>query len=98
MTLIAIFIALVFLYSLVSGRLERTVVTAPMAFTTAGMAVFLFLRGVPSWEGDREFFRHLAEMGLVLLLFTESGDGAVHGLVRSASCRSGSTAKRASSR
>ena len=34
MTLLAIFIALVFLHSLVSDRLERTVVTAPIVFRT----------------------------------------------------------------
>jgi hypothetical protein len=43
MTLLAIFIALVFLHSLVYGRLERTVVTAPILFTTAGLLVLLLL-------------------------------------------------------
>jgi len=43
MTLLAIFIALVFLHSLVSGRLERTVVTAPILFTTAGLLILLLL-------------------------------------------------------
>ena len=42
MDLVAIFLALVFLYSLISGRLERTVVTAPMLFTAAGMLTLLF--------------------------------------------------------
>jgi len=41
MVLIAIFVALVFLYSLISRRLERTVVTAPMLFTAAGAAMSL---------------------------------------------------------
>ena len=43
MSLLAIFVALVFLHSLVSRRLERTVLTAPIVFTTAGMLVPLFL-------------------------------------------------------
>jgi NhaP-type Na+/H+ or K+/H+ antiporter len=72
MILITTFTALLFLYSLVSARLERTVVTAPMLFTAVGMLVFLLLRQVPSWEGDRQFFLRLAEVGLVLLLFTDS--------------------------
>ncbi len=72
MTLITAFAALLLLYSSLSARLERTVVTAPMCFTAAGMVLFLFLRHVPSWEGDREFFLRLAEVGLVLLLFTDS--------------------------
>ena len=72
MTLVVIFTALLFLYTLVSGRLERTVLTAPMVFTAAGMGVFLVLSGVPAWEGDRAFFLHVAEAGLVLLLFTDA--------------------------
>lgn len=72
MILVAVFIALLFFYSLVSARLERTVVTAAMVFTAAGMGVFLMLSAVPAWEGDREFFLHVAEAGLVLLLFTDA--------------------------
>ena len=34
MTLLAIFVGLVFLHSLVSARLERTVVTAPIVFNS----------------------------------------------------------------
>jgi NhaP-type Na+/H+ or K+/H+ antiporter len=72
MILAAIFSALLFLYSLVSARLERTVLTAPMVFTAAGMGVFLALSEVPAWEGGRAFFLHVAEAGLVLLLFTDA--------------------------
>ena len=36
MILIAVFVSLVFLYSLVSQRLERTVLTAPIVFTATG--------------------------------------------------------------
>src|SRR5215472_16381240 len=72
MTLVALFIALIFFYSLVSARLDGTVVTAPMVFTTAGMGTFLLLSNVPAWEGGREFFLRVAEVGLVLLLFTDA--------------------------
>ena len=34
--LLALFIVLLFVFSLVSGRLEKTVVTAPIVFTLAG--------------------------------------------------------------
>ena len=37
MNLITVFIALLFFYGLFSRILERTVVTAPIVFTTAGM-------------------------------------------------------------
>ncbi len=70
--LIAVFVALLFFYSLVSSRLDRTVMTAPMVFTAAGMAVYAGLGHVPSWEGDREFFLLITELGLVLLLFTDA--------------------------
>jgi NhaP-type Na+/H+ or K+/H+ antiporter len=69
MTLIAVFVSLVFLYSLVSRRLERTALTAPIVFTAAGMLIFLVL-GLPEWE--RELFLRLAEIGLVLVLFTDA--------------------------
>jgi NhaP-type Na+/H+ or K+/H+ antiporter len=72
MTLIAIFIVLVFLHSLVSRRLERTVVTAPILFTAAGMLALFFLKEFPDHESGRKVFLHLAEVGLVLLLFTDA--------------------------
>ncbi len=37
---------LVFVHGLFSGRLERTVVTAPVLFTGAGILVFAFLPGL----------------------------------------------------
>jgi len=72
MTLIAIFIALVFLHSLVSGRLERTIVTPPIIFTAAGMLTLLFLAQQADRPGGQELFLHVAESGLVLLLFTDA--------------------------
>src|ERR1035438_2370814 len=72
MTLLAIFIALVFLHSLVSGRLERTVVTTPILFTTAGLLVLLLLPELRERMVNPEVFRRIAEVGLVLLLFTDA--------------------------
>jgi sodium/hydrogen antiporter len=72
MNLIAMFIVLVFLYSLISGRLERTVVTAPMLFTAAGMLMLLFLPELWERKGSLEVFLRVAEVGLVLLLFTDA--------------------------
>lgn len=43
MSLVTVFVALIFVHSLVSARLERTVVTAPMVFAGAGIVVLLFL-------------------------------------------------------
>ncbi len=72
LNLIAIFIGLVFLYSLVSGRLERTIITPPILFTTAGMLVFLILLEAPGREGNVGWLLRVAEGGLVLLLFTDA--------------------------
>jgi NhaP-type Na+/H+ or K+/H+ antiporter len=72
MPLIVMFITLVFLYSLISGRLERTVVTAPMLFTAAGMLVLLCLPELRQRSGSLEGFLRMAELGLVLLLFTDA--------------------------
>jgi NhaP-type Na+/H+ or K+/H+ antiporter len=67
-----VFLALVFIYSLLSRRLERTVITAPIVFTAAGLLMFL----MPSWlsavDLDRKAFLLIAEIGLVLTLFTDA--------------------------
>ena len=68
---IGIFVSLVFLYSLVSARLERTVVTAPILFTAAGM-LLLPSCAAPAPGADAEGLRLVAEVGLVLLLFTDA--------------------------
>jgi len=71
-TLLAIFIALIFFYSLVSARIERTVFTAPILFTVAGMLVYLVTEELHFRQGNQGAFLWLAEVGLVLLLFTDA--------------------------
>ncbi|MDP3851361.1 MAG: cation:proton antiporter [Luteolibacter sp.] len=69
--LLAVFIGLLFAYSLVSARLEKTVVTAPIIFTLAGIAVFFRIQPAAG-RMDTGAFLSLAEIGLVLLLFTDA--------------------------
>lgn len=69
--LLILFIALLFAYSLVSGRLEKTVITAPILFTLAGVLVFPSM-GETSGSMNAGAFLKLAEIGLVLLLFTDA--------------------------
>ncbi len=69
---LAIFVLLLFLYSLVSGRLERTVITAPIVFTVAGMLMFPRLQGILKPGENSAIFLAIAEVGLVMLLFTEA--------------------------
>ncbi|MCX5900552.1 MAG: cation:proton antiporter [Proteobacteria bacterium] len=70
--LIAIFFALIFLYSLFSGRLERTVITAPILFTAAGMLVLFIVPELGGRDYNFKLLLLVAEIGLVLLLFTDA--------------------------
>jgi len=71
-SLVAIFVALVFFHSLVSARLERTVVTAPIVFTAAGMLAFAARPELWDRQIGHGAFLRVAEIGLVLLLFTDA--------------------------
>jgi len=71
-TLIVIFIALILLYSMVSRRLERTNLTAPIVFTGAGMLALFVLPSLREQQGNLEVFMKVAEVGLVLLLFNDA--------------------------
>jgi sodium/hydrogen antiporter len=70
--LIVIFIAFILLFSLVSRRIDRTILTAPIVFTGAGMLVLLVLPSLREQQGNTEVFMKIAEVGLVLLLFTDA--------------------------
>src|SRR5215467_14558851 len=72
MAMLAAFVLLVFLYSLLSRRLERTVITAPIVFTVVGMLASLLLPGVSEPELEQEERLLLAEVALVMLLFTDA--------------------------
>ena len=77
MTLIFSFVALLFAYALFSGRLERSVLTAPILFTAAGVALSEFASGLlhqPAGMQElvRAAFLRAAEVGLVMLLFTDA--------------------------
>jgi NhaP-type Na+/H+ or K+/H+ antiporter len=70
--IIALFILLVLLFSLVSRRLEGTVITAPILFTGAGLLVCLLPPQLSTLELERTQLLHIAELGLVMLLFTDA--------------------------
>ena len=72
MVLLTAFVILVFVYSLLSRRLERTVVTAPMLFTAAGAAVSFLPIVATELVVDRNVMLLVAELGLVMLLFTDA--------------------------
>jgi sodium/hydrogen antiporter len=70
--LIGVFVAAVFCYSLVSGALQKSVVTAPMAFVLIGIAASLVAPDIAQTRLETSTFLTLAEVGLVLLLFTDA--------------------------
>jgi len=78
MPLVAIFTGLLFFYSLVSARVERTILTAPMLFTAAGILAALLLPGLREQQTTANTFLWLAEVGLVLLLFTDASRTDLH--------------------
>lgn len=72
MTVLASFLVLLFAYSLVSKRAEQTVLTAPIVFTTAGFVAPIAIRALHGGPERNGAFLTVAELGLVLLLFTDA--------------------------
>jgi NhaP-type Na+/H+ or K+/H+ antiporter len=72
MLALAAFLSLLFAYSLVSRRLERTIFTAPIVFTLAGIGMLPALPSILRAGMNRSVLLRLAELGLVLLLFTDA--------------------------
>ncbi|WP_434664944.1 cation:proton antiporter [Paraburkholderia sp. A3BS-1L] len=70
MTIIAAFIATVFLYGLLSGRLERTVLTAPIVFAASGALMHFSREALHELTIDRHDLLMMAKLGLVMILFT----------------------------
>lgn len=66
------FVLTVFVYSLISRRLETTVITAPILFTLAGIALFPLPPVFNDAELKRQGFLLVAEIGLVMTLFTDA--------------------------
>lgn len=72
MLIITFFIVLVFLFTLISKRIERTIITAPIIFTVAGMLLYYLSPKVAETEIQHESVLLLAELTLALLLFTDA--------------------------
>src|SRR5664279_2925074 len=68
----AIFVSLLFVYVLLSGRASQTPITAPILFTAAGMVMSPTWMHVAAAGVSANVFLRIAELGLVLLLFTDA--------------------------
>jgi NhaP-type Na+/H+ or K+/H+ antiporter len=84
MTILAILAALIFLYSLLSHRLERTIITGPIIFAVAGILGYYFLPGQTSTAVDLKPVLLLAEIALAVILFTDGSRIRVSELLGSA--------------
>ena len=62
MTPIAIFILLIFLFTLISRRIEKTLLTAPMIFTLVGMGVDFLMPRLAEWEIKQNIILLIAEL------------------------------------
>ncbi len=72
MTTAIIFVLLLFGYALLSKRASQTPITAPILFTAAGMVLSSHWMRVAAAGMTPNVFLRLAELGLVLLLFTDA--------------------------
>jgi len=70
----AVLAAFVFIYSVVSGRLDRTVFNGAILFTTFGLIVGPLGLGILNLSVDAEGLSTLAELTLALVLFTDASN------------------------
>jgi len=84
MTALAILAALIFLYSLLSHRLERTIITGPMIFTTAGILLFFAMPDQFGAVFDIKPVLLLMEIALSVVLFTDGTRIKISELIGSA--------------
>lgn len=84
MTILAFLAALIFVYSLLSHRLERTIITGPMIFTTAGIALYFAMPGQIAATSELKPVLLLTEVALAVVLFTDGTRIRVSELIGSA--------------
>lgn len=80
---LAILAAFVFLYSVISGRMDRTVFNGAIVFTTFGLIFGPLGFGFLALDVDAEVLRTLAELTLALVLFTDAANANLRELKHS---------------
>lgn len=65
-------LGLIFAFGLVSKWFERTIITAPMVFVTAGMILSQFVPGEVTSQIEAPWVKLVAELTLILVLFVDS--------------------------
>lgn len=72
MILLGIFLTVVFLFSLVSKRAQKSILTAPMVFTLAGMFAYLVLPETSQATVNHKTVLVIGEITLALVLFSDA--------------------------
>ena len=68
----AIIAAGLFLFGLVSKRLATTIITAPMVFAAFGLLIGPAVFGLARLDFDHKFVHGIAEVTLILVLFSDA--------------------------
>ena len=71
---LAILAILFFLYSVISGRVERSVITGPIVFVIAGFLLGPMVLGLFSGDVSRSEIRTIADLTLALILFSDAAN------------------------
>ena len=69
---IAVVAGALLLYSVVSGRLEGTIITAPLVFVIIGFVIGSGGLGVANVDPGNSAIHFIAELTLILVLFTDA--------------------------
>jgi NhaP-type Na+/H+ or K+/H+ antiporter len=72
MILLGVFLTLIFLYSLVSKRALKTIITAPIVFTTAGLIMAFSLPELSEVEVKNKTILVIGEITLAVVLFADA--------------------------
>ncbi len=79
----ALFTAILFVFSLISRRIEKTVITAPMVFLTAGLLLGPAGMDIITFEAESSVILLIAEIALVFTLFSDASRIGLKGLKES---------------
>ena len=79
---LAILAVFVFLYSLVAGRMDRSILSGPIIFVTAGFIMGPMVLGWFAGEETRGDLRLLADLTLAVVLFSDAANSNLSTLKR----------------
>lgn len=79
---LAILALFIFIYSVVAGRVERSVISGPMVFVVAGFVMGPFGLGWFDGDNTKDDFRLFADLTLALILFLDASNANLSVLKR----------------